>query len=263
MKTSKFPIRRASKKRKLQEKPFPEVNTLESRFNLQPETAAAKSLKIVRKNNTDFSTVMKKISPWDFPMDLDCILSEKVPKHYDITKSSRINEYGKEVETVTREYEESFMTEPIGDQRPCINGQECEGNFIPNSEKPFTLREFLYPSENEIYKKTGHYPSQQNRCIFCIRCELARAIIYIRANGVACRQDTILQKHRNLVDIPGEYRLQDCILTKKDCWEGIIDPVVLHTRNSYKFELVNGTKTYKQWNHTDPSHFLMKKPTSS
>ena len=152
------------------------------------------------------------------------------------------------------------MREPVGDERECIHGPECEGNFIPNSEQPFTLREFLYPSEYENYKKTGHYPSQQNRCIFCIRCELARALIYIRANGVSCKQDSILQKHRNLVNIKGEYRLEDCILTKKDCWEGIIDPVVLHTRNSYRWKLINGTKTYEQWRIMKPIHFLTEKP---
>ena len=95
MKRSNFPIRRTTNKKKRQKKSLPNVRTIDSRFNLEQETLAAKSNHIARTQKTDFSTIMKTISPWDYPMGLDFIIQQKPPSTFDITKSARINEYGK------------------------------------------------------------------------------------------------------------------------------------------------------------------------
>lgn len=252
--SSGFKISRKPKQARVTTQTHPEILTIDTRFKLEPETIAAKSTMVQRKNKSDYKSNMQAVSPWDFPYIQSLLLQAPV-KGYDLTKSNKVDRYRADVETCTRAYEESFMCEPHGDQRPCILSDECEGLKIPDTEG-FVLREFLLPSQQLEYEKTGHYPSQQNRCIFCLRSELARALVFIRAHGMACKPDAILQPYRNLVNIPGEYRLEDCILSKKDVWEGIVDPVVLHTRNAYKFEMKDGKKTYVQWRFASPEHFL-------
>ena len=61
------------------------------------------------------------------------------------------------------------------------------------------------------------------------------------------REDCLVQDYYNFVNIEGEYRLEDCLLSKRTVWEGVVAPVALHVRNAYKFMLVNGKRTYKQW----------------
>ena len=60
-------------------------------------------------------------------------------------------------------------------------------------------------------------------------------------------EDCLVQDYYNFVNIPGEYRLEDCLLSKKTVWEGIVSPVVLHVRNAYKFKIKNGKRGYTQW----------------
>ena len=127
MKKKGFPIQRKAKKRKTSDN-YPEIRSIASKFgNLDEETIEARGNILIRKNQNDLNFNQRNTSPWEFPMDLDQLLTKRPPVNFDITRSHRLDEYSKNVETVTREYEENFMREPKGDERPCVMGQECEG----------------------------------------------------------------------------------------------------------------------------------------
>ena len=49
------------------------------------------------------------------------------------------------------------------------------------------------------------------------------------------KTNVILQDYRNMVDVDGEYCLEDCILTSPTIYQGILDPVVFACKNSLSF----------------------------
>jgi len=68
-----------------------------------------------------------------------------------------------------------------------------------------------------------------------------------------------------MVDVEGEYCLDDCILTSPTIYQGILDPVVLHVKTAYRLRVQNGVRYYEQWRMKYPgqqSHFLVKAPGS-
>ena len=50
------------------------------------------------------------------------------------------------------------------------------------------------------------------------------------------KDDFLVQDYYNFVNIPGEYDLKNCLLSKRTVWEGLVSPVVLHVRNAYKYD---------------------------
>ena len=93
----------------------------------------------------------------------------------------------------------------------------------------------------------------------CKRLQIARMVVGARAAGTGMREDCLVQDYYNFVNIPGEYPLKACLLSKRNVWEGVVAPVALHIRNAYKFEMVNGKRTYVQWKMP----FLVHQPGSS
>jgi hypothetical protein len=236
-----FQIRRPCKRKRLTE--HPEIYTMSGTFDVEDSTLVSQTHFFNRKNK---DTEYKHVSPWDFPFVQE--LMDRTPiRAFDINKMSGLDAMRVDLEPVTRAYEESFMCEPVGDQRACVMAEECEGNFIPNAgANCFTLREFLLPSQQKEYEATKRYPLKTQPCIFCKRKQIAQWLVSLRASGNGLQEDTVMQDYYNLVDIPGEYRLQDTLLSKRNIYEGLISPVVLHVRNAYKFKRTT-KRTYEQW----------------
>ena len=158
-----------------------------------------------------------------------------------------------------RAYEESFLREPIGSERECARGRECEGYHIV-CENPFALREFIYPG-----KKPG---DTRTLCLLCRRNEIARA--YYRYETGHC-QDTHnlrITDHFNLVGVPGEYDVRDCIVSSGN-YAGIPLPVVLHVRSAYEPHVKDGVRCLTQprmrfpnSTASEPGSFLIRRATS-
>ena len=68
------------------------------------------------------------------------------------------------------------------------------------------------------------------------------------------RNNMILQDYRNLVNIPGEYRLDDCILSSSTIFQGLLDPVVLHIKSGYRVKVINGLRHLEQCRMKYPEH---------
>ena len=85
-----------------------------------------------------------------------------------------------------------------------------------------------------------------------------------RIYGIEDKVSFILQDYRNLVNIKGEYRLSDCIISSRHVHEGLTDPIVLHNRSVYKLVEKNGLRYYDQWKMAYPlenQHFLVDQPS--
>jgi len=233
----------------------------------QSRTLMVAETSFFNQRNKDFwhRTDLSHLRPYDFPYVRALIqqrpcdtLSPEDIKHKEHCRVS--------IQVVTRAYEEQYLREPVGKDRACIMDDQCQGVHLPHvSENAFILREFLLPTEEEEYKRTGKLPTEGRLCLMCKRSEIARAFINIRADGMGVKNNVILQDYRNIVGEEGEYCLEDCLLSSPSVFQGLLDPVVLHLRNAYRLKIVNGVRHYDQWRMKYPGqevHFLMKAPES-
>lgn len=205
------------------------------------------------QRNTSFWTGSRDLSylrPFDFPYvrsliqapPNDTLSPEDVKKQR--SKGVHVN-----IEVVTRKYEEQFLVEPTRKERRCAMDSQCQGLCIPNTGNDgFILKEFLLPSEMKTLERTGKLPKERRLCLMCKRKEVAQMYINVRADGVGCRKDIVLQDYRNLVNVEGEYHLHDTILSSESIYQGILDPIVLHTKTSYRIAKNDAGKRYfDQW----------------
>jgi len=254
------------------ESAVPEENTpdllqLTSDQPTQSKTLMVAETEFFNQRNQDYwqRSDLSHLRPYDFPYVRALVhqkpcdtLSPEDIKHKDIVRSS--------IQVMTRAYEEKYLREPVGKERPCIMGDQCQGMHLPHvNDNAFIVRELLLPTEEEEYKRTGKLPTEGRLCLMCKRSEIARAFINIRADGMGVKNNVILQDYRNMVDVDGEYCLEDCILTSPTIYQGILDPVVLHVKTAYRLRVQNGVRYYEQWRMKYPgqqSHFLVKAPGS-
>ena len=157
-----------------------------------------------------------------------------------------------------REYEESYLREPVNPERPCVRGQDCEGLRV-RVDDPFVLREFLFPGQEE--------PTTRTLCLLCRRHEISKAYYRYETGHVPAKMQIRISDHYNLVGVPGEYDVKDCIVSSgKYC--GLPLPVVLHIRSAYTSTMRDGIRYMEQTRmrhpeSTDeaPSSFLMRRAT--
>ena len=206
---------------------------------------------------------LSHLRPYDFPYIRALLqqpacdtLSPEDIKHKEHVRVS--------IQVVTRAYEEKYLCEAVGKQRSCVLGDQCQGLHLPYvTENAFIVREFLLPTEEEEYLRTGNLPIEARLCLMCKRSEIARAFINIRADGMGVKNNVILQDYRNIVGEPGEYCLEDCIVSSHCVFQGLLDPIVLHLRNAYRLKVKDGVRYYEQWRMKYPgqqTHFLMQAP---
>lgn len=232
----------------------------------QSKTLMVAETEFFNQRNKDFwhRTDLSHLRPYDFPYVRALIqqnacdtLSPEDIKHKEHVRTS--------IQVVTRAYEEQYLCEPTGKERPCIMGDQCQGMHLPHvTENAFVLREFLLPTEEEEYTRTGKLPPEGRLCLMCKRSEIARAFINIRADGMGVKNNVIFQDYRNIVDEDGEYCLSDCLLSSPQVFQGLLDPIVLHVRNAYRLKVENGVRHYDQWRMKYPgqemNHFLTGAP---
>lgn len=135
-----------------------------------------------------------------------------------------------------RSYEESFLHEPIGTQRPCARNNNCEGLTLQGTDG-FILREFIYPG--------AEASETRQLCLLCRRHEISTAF-YRYETGQKIKSDNLrISRHYNLVGIAGEYDVRDCIVSGSE-YSGLILPVVLHIRSAYTCHMKDGVRHLMQ-----------------
>lgn len=151
-----------------------------------------------------------------------------------------------------RAYEESFLREPLADERACINGDSCEGLKVP-CKTPFVLREFVYPQDAKE-QATTTAPSVRTMCLLCRRFHIAKLFFHFESMGKDLPPSQVaISQHYNVIGVPGEYCIEDCIVSHGR-HTGLIMPVVLHVRSAYVLCIKQGVKHYLQTHLSDPGN---------
>jgi len=135
-----------------------------------------------------------------------------------------------------RAYEDEFLREPVGNERACGRDQDCEG-FNVQGTTGFALREFTYPGVP--------YADTRAICIICRRLEISKAFFKSETGNTDAGPALQISDHYNLVDVPGEYDVRDCIVSGKK-YTGLPLPVVLHIRSAYTCHTRDGVKRLSQ-----------------
>ena len=157
-----------------------------------------------------------------------------------------------------RQYEEDFLREPVGTERKCARGRLCEGICL-TFENPFVLREFRYPGEESA--------ETRSLCLLCRRDEISRAYYRYETGHAQSSHNLRITDHYNLVGIPGEYDVRDCIISSGK-YTGLPLPVVLHVRSAYTCHVKNGVRCLAQTrmrspddDSSSPGPFLARRAT--
>ena len=137
------------------------------------------------------------------------------------------------VQTVSREYEENFLREPQSNERGCPLGTACESFEMGQ----FVCREFLLPSQLNEYNRTSSLPKYPQLCLLCRRSEICKMYINSRADNSPTA--AVISDIRNLVGIPGEYDIKQCLLPTPGLL--LFDPIYLIfvTRHQYDYYTQN------------------------
>jgi len=135
-----------------------------------------------------------------------------------------------------RAYEDDFLREPVGNERACGRDQGCEGLRLQGTTG-FALREFTYPG----------VPHEETRamCLLCRRLEISKAFFKSETGNTDACPAIQIADHYNLVDVPGEYDVRDCIVSGKK-YTGLQLPVVLHIRSAYTCHTKDGVRRLSQ-----------------
>lgn len=142
-----------------------------------------------------------------------------------------------DIPLVTKTYEESFMREPCGGEKPCAMGDRCECMFI-DKNAPFVGVEFLLRGETNASKTP-------KMCVLCCRRTTQKLFYDICYSGK--RVQGLIQHYGNLCNQPGEYA-RECMLIcpPGTQWHGMPLPVMSHQRNRYRVTIVAGVKHLEQ-----------------
>ena len=171
-----------------------------------------------------------------------------------------------EVTPVPRAWEERFLHEAYGNERPCAAGAEpkgCWANRIFTNARAYsapraalTLVEFYTPSEYKLVEEAGwKWPEERRTCLLCLRVATHRLFVQRRASNVATPSGLHYAKISNLTGIAGEYHLADCFVSAPDRFEGLVDPVVIPRLNDYDIGVVNGVRCVRQKHGTPAPTF--------
>lgn len=150
----------------------------------------------------------------------------------------------------SRAYEErEALRTPRGDELPCCKGVECKVFLIPHYPLPGKpLVAYYSPTERALFenarakgrgKGRAHsaLPSNPRPCLLCLRSDAHKRVLALYNDHVeytptfaGTETPIITSKIANLVDVEGEYRMDDCIrpYTSKAAtiYTGIAAPLV-------------------------------------
>lgn len=198
----------------------------------------------------DWSQYAKLVADSDFLQELITISQNTPAGRADVHRDGTV--------AVTREYEETFLCAPTGAERPCCMADGCEGlKLVDCGVGGFVLREFLLPGHDP--------PAEPNMCLLCTRKAIAKAYIALQSTDLSVRPSCLLARYYNLVNVPGEYCADDCLVTDDSKFLGLVDPVVFYRRTDYRGRIRDGVRCLEQFNlrrptSTDPQPFLTSGP---
>ena len=139
-----------------------------------------------------------------------------------------------------------FQREPENNfERQCRNGKKCVYKILASRspigigddgpEDGFVCKEFLLPSQFEVFEKTKQLPIENRLCLGCNRFTTYNHYLYYQQKRV--QPTEILQDHQNPIDINEGYCSSACIYPNPDNrqFTGIVRPIVKFNKNNIIF----------------------------
>ena len=185
--------------------------------------------------------------------------------HHKLDQSRSMCEFA--AEPVKRQWEESFLHEPVGDQHGCVKfklGQCIATEMYSNIHgTDFSLREYFTPREMaEMHtngnaaasgaasksKKSGSKQicSEGTTCLLCRRHDVLSAILVARSKGDQIAQSLVLPNTANFVNVKGEYDLSNVVYNLPCRYEGLLDPVAAVNQRYFEPFMHNGIRWLRQ-----------------
>lgn len=185
--------------------------------------------------------------------------------HDSLTSAAAMARFSntRDVAVLCRAWEEKFLHEPSGNERPCVNraSRSCFASKIINNgirDKDFGLCEFYTQPEYESIRKSGFvWPVALSPCLLCLRAEAFARFLEARCNGVGCASNVNYASISNIVGQTGEYLPESCFLSSSKRYEGIVDPIVIPNVRDYEMTTVCGIRHLRQL-HPKPEHVVSK-----
>lgn len=153
---------------------------------------------------------------------------------------------------VRRAWEENFMCEAVGSERPCVNAasQTCFASKLCSNgvyDKGFALKEFYTEVEYaRIQSDDWIWPEQRKQCILCIRNQVFAHFLNARCNNVGMSPVIVYSDIGNIVGKDGEYCVEDVFCSSQSRYEGMIVPLVIPSVADYKVVTVGGVRRVRQ-----------------
>ena len=129
------------------------------------------------------------------------------------------------IEPVPREYEETMLSTPKDNERPCCNGTGCQAFKWWG----FIMKEFITPLELAEIKQTSTRNNVVKLCLVCVRKSIDFMQTSSIINGLRSPENYINQSHRNEVNKKGQYTSEYSI----PLGNGIIYPVIMNNKLAY------------------------------
>lgn len=109
----------------------------------------------------------------------------------------------------TRKWNEEMLRTPHGFERPCGMKEKCAARRYYQ----MTLREFMTPEEVDALKTHGRRGggAADRPCLLCIREALTTIWIESSLGESPMAQGAYPQPFKNIVGVPGEYDMSECI----------------------------------------------------
>lgn len=143
-----------------------------------------------------------------------------------------------EVHLHLREWEEVWLLRsPVHEwgERSCINGKQCQGYAYCFDTKT-ELREYVSPKEHCYWMTFGKWPhltQTERQCLLCKRHSISKGYWSSRAARRAANSSNfLLAEFYNLVNVPGEYHIGQC-LWNQGPYMGLWGPVAVHHLPNY------------------------------
>ena len=131
--------------------------------------------------------------------------------------------------------EELFLREVFGNFQPCMSGRFCKVYDLEGATADMhpLLRE-MSVSEAKAYCLRGELPKTPGRCVLCRRHAMTTHYVENLILRKSFCESIVTQTVFNLVDVPGEYCKDHCILPDPEINSGLIMPMVMYMKMRLK-----------------------------
>lgn len=153
------------------------------------------------------------------------VMLQKAEETFSLETSARVDQLREDLPRLRRAEEAVLLEETDDRRRMCRMGEFCESVRLSKAKG-------VCPPIRLAFVHKDGFDYQQ--CLMCLRNTATTQLLRLRMDRVSMVRDCCLQSHANYVNIPGEYRLEDCLPVRHDRWEGFALPIVQHRDSGYQ-----------------------------